>query len=71
MSTEAPSRQEIMSYFETDIVEVIKKWQVENSRVVQSDGARDVVKRFVAEVVSNLQKKLDDMEMTTSDVCYI
>ena len=66
MCMESPSRQQIMSYFEKDVVSAIKTWQLTDRSRRESDEKS--LNQFVSDVASGIQLKVDDLSMKSSEV---
>ena len=66
MSMESPSHQQIMSYFEKNVVNTIKTWQLtDRSRREREEKS---LNQFVRDVASGIQLKVDNLTMTSSEV---
>lgn len=66
MSMESPSRQQIMSYFEKNVVSAIKTWQLTDRSRRESEEKS--LNQFVRDVASGIQLKVDNFSMTSSEV---
>ena len=67
MSMESPSRQQIMSYFEKNVVSAIKTWQL-TDRSRRRESEEKSLNQFVRDVASGTQLKVDNLSMTSSEV---
>ena len=63
---ESPSRQQIMSYFEKNVVSAIKTWQLTDRSRRESEEKS--LNQFVRDVASGIQLKVDNLSMTSSEV---
>ena len=66
MSMEAPSRNQIMSYFEKNVVNAIKSWQLTDRS--RKENEEKSLNQFIRDVASSIQLKVDNSTITSSEV---